>query len=172
MKPEESVRQKVIKKLEAAGWSHDRLRWKPEWPIPATPHDLSKREKGQKYNIAGSADLVAFADNSGASHALQVIFEFKAPHLDSGREQLMRYLSMEPMAKLGFWTNGSASLAIYKRHVNDWLFVEGAPLPQPDDDLTRPPRTTSDMEHASASHRCSTQRSVTSLGCYRRGSRL
>lgn len=139
MKPEESVRQKVIKKLEAAGWSHDRLRWKPEWPIPATPHDLSKREKGQKYNIAGSADLVAFADNSGASHALQVIFEFKAPHLDSGREQLMRYLSMEPMAKLGFWTNGSASLAIYKRHVNDWLFVEGAPLPQPDDDLTRPP---------------------------------
>jgi N-6 DNA Methylase len=139
MKPEESVRQNVIKKLEAAGWSPDRLRWKPEWPIPATPHDLSKREKGQKYAVAGSADLVAFADNSGASHALQVIFEFKAPHLDSGREQLIRYLSMEPMAKLGYWTNGSASLAIYKRHVNDWLVVEGAPLPQPDDDLTRPP---------------------------------
>lgn len=139
MKPEESVRQTVIKKLEAAGWSSDRLRWRPEWPIPATPHDLSKREKGQKYSIAGSADLVAFADNSGASHALQVIFEFKAPHLDSGREQLIRYLSMEPMAKLGYWTNGSASLAIYKRHANDWLVVEGAPLPQPDDDLTRPP---------------------------------
>lgn len=139
MKPEESVRQSVIKKLEALGWSQDRLRWKPEWPIPATPHDLSKREKGQKYNIAGSSDLVAFADDSGASHALQVIFEFKAPHLDAGREQLMRYLSMEPMAKLGYWTNGSASVAIYKRHVNDWLVIEGAGLPQPDDDLTRPP---------------------------------
>lgn len=139
MKPEEAVRQNVIKKLEALGWSTDRLRWKPEWPIPATPHDLSKREKAQKYAVAGSADLVAFADKSGEPHALQVIFEFKAAHLDTGRQQLMRYLSMEPMAKLGYWTNGSESLAIYKRHVNDWLFVEGAPLPQPDDDLTRPP---------------------------------
>jgi len=139
VKPEESVRQAVIKKLEELGWSPGRLRWKPEWPIPATPHDLSKREKGQKYAIAGTTDLVAFADDSGASHALQVIFEFKAPDLDAGREQLMRYLSMEPMAKLGYWSNGSASLAIYKRHVNDWLLVEGAPLPQPDDDLTRPP---------------------------------
>jgi type I restriction enzyme M protein len=68
-----------------------------------------------------------------------VIFEFKAPDIKAGREQLMRYLSMEPMAKLGYWTNGSASLAIYKQHVNDWLEVDGAPLPQPDDDLTRPP---------------------------------
>ncbi|MCP2031150.1 type I restriction enzyme M protein [Okibacterium sp. HSC-33S16] len=89
--------------------------------------------------MAGSADLVAFADDSGGSHALQVIFEFKAPSIDAGREQLLRYLSMEPMAKLGYWTNGTASLAIYKRHVNDWLFIEGAALPQPDDDLTRPP---------------------------------
>jgi hypothetical protein len=139
MKPEESVRQSVINKLMAMGWSADRLRWKPEWPIPATPHDLTKRERGQNYSVAGSADLVAFADASGGSHALQVVFEFKAPSIDKGREQLLRYLSMEPMAKLGYWTNGSSSLAIYKRHINDWLFVEGAALPQPDDDLTRPP---------------------------------
>jgi len=139
MKPEETVRQKVIAKLEASGWSVDRLQWKPEWPIPATPHDLSKRERGQKYAVAGTADLVAFADDSHQSYALQVIFEFKAPDIKAGREQLMRYLSMEPMAKLGYWTNGSASLAIYKQHTNEWLQVEGAPLPQPDDDLTRPP---------------------------------
>ncbi len=133
------VRQDVVAKLEALGWSADRLRWKPEWPIPATPHDLSKRERGQKYAVAGSADLVAFADGSHQSYALQVIFEFKAPNIEAGREQLMRYLSMEPMAKLGYWTNGSASLAIYKQHTNDWLQIKGAPLPQPDDDLTRPP---------------------------------
>ncbi|WP_167285312.1 N-6 DNA methylase [Paraburkholderia sp. Cy-641] len=139
MKPEETVRQKVVAKLEAFGWSADRLQWKPEWPIPATPHDLSKRERGQKYKVAGSADLVAFADDSHQSYALQVIFEFKAPDIKAGREQLMRYLSMEPMAKLGYWTNGSASLAIYKQHTNDWIQIEGAPLPQPDDDLTRPP---------------------------------
>jgi type I restriction enzyme M protein len=139
MKPEEAVRQSIIARLEALGWASDRLQWKPEWAIPATPHDLSKRERGQKYAVAGSADLVAFADGSRQSYALQVIFEFKAPDIKAGREQLMRYLSMEPMAKLGYWTNGSASLAIYKQHVNDWLEVDGAPLPQPDDDLTRPP---------------------------------
>lgn len=139
MKPEETVRQRVIAKLEALGWPSDRLQWRPEWSIPSTPHDLSKRERGQRYAVAGSADLVAFADNSHQSYALQVIFEFKAPDINAGREQLMRYLSMEPMAKLGYWTNGSASLAIYKQHTNDWLEIEGAPLPQPDDDLTRPP---------------------------------
>ncbi|MDN8049889.1 N-6 DNA methylase, partial [Burkholderia multivorans] len=100
---------------------------------------VSKRERGQKYAIAGTADLVAFADDSHQSYALQVIFEFKAPDINAGREQLMRYLSMEPMAKLGYWSNGSASLAIYKQHTNQWLQIEGVPLPQPDDDLTRPP---------------------------------
>lgn len=139
MKPEEAVRQDVIRKLEALGWASDRLQWKPEWPIPSTPHDLSKRERGQKYAVAGSADLVAFADDSHQSYALQVIFEFKAPDINAGREQLMRYLSMEPMAKLGYWTNGSASIAIYKQHTNDWLEIKNAPLPLPDDDLTRPP---------------------------------
>ena len=139
MKPEEAVRQKVIIDLEKMGWASDRLRWRPEWPIPATPHDLSKRERGQKYAVAGSSDLVAFADASQQSYALQVIFEFKAPDIVAGKEQLMRYLSMEPMAKLGYWTNGSSSLAIYKQHSNDWLEVKNAALPQPDDDFTRPP---------------------------------
>lgn len=139
MRAEETVRQRVIARLESSGWEVGRLRWRPEWPIPATPHDLTKRERGQKYAVAGSPDLVAFADNSQASYALQVIFEFKSPDIDAGREQLMRYLSMEPMAKLGYWTNGTNSLAIYKQHTNDWLFVKDAPLPQPDDDLTRPP---------------------------------
>ena len=97
MKPEETVRQKTIAALQNMGWSSDRLQWKPEWSIPATPHDLSKRERGQKFAVAGSADLVAFADDSHQSYALQAIFEFKAPNINAGREQLMRYLSMEPM---------------------------------------------------------------------------
>jgi hypothetical protein len=139
MKPEERVRQSVLKRLEGTGWAVDRLRWRPEWQIPATPHDLSKRERGQKYVSAGSADLVAFADSSQESYALQVIFEFKAPDIQAGREQLIRYLSMEPMVKLGYWTNGTDTLAIYKQHANEWLFIPGAPLPEADDDFTRPP---------------------------------
>jgi len=139
VKPEESVRQEVIKKLKKLGWHETQLRWKPEWPIPDTPHDLTKRERGQKFQICGSADLVAFADDSGEWHALQVVFEFKAPDIDKGRSQLIRYLSNEPMAKMGYWTNGTQSLAVYKRHQADWIYVEGAPLPQPSDNLTQPP---------------------------------
>lgn len=138
-KPEEAVRQHVIRELIRLGWKETQLRWKPEWPVPDTPHDLTKRERGQKYAICGSADLVAFADESGEWYALQVIFEFKAPDIAHGKAQLLRYLSNEPMAKMGYWTNGSQTLAVYKRHQSDWVFVENAGLPHPSDDLTQPP---------------------------------
>ncbi len=138
-KPEEQVRQQVIADLRTNGWKETRLRWKPEWPIPDTPHDLTKRERGQKYAVCGSADLVAFADDSGEPHALQIIFEFKAPTIDKGRLQLIRYLSNEPMARMGFWSNGTETLAVYKSHTNDWIEIVGAALPAPGDDLTQPP---------------------------------
>lgn len=138
-KPEETVRQAVIRELYRLGWRQDQLLWKPEWQIPNAPHDLTKRERGQKYNTCGSADLVAFADDSQKPHALQIIFEFKAPDIGAGKDQLTRYLSCEPLAKMGFWTNGSETLAIYKRHSADWVEVKGAKLPAPSDDLTQPP---------------------------------
>lgn len=93
LKPEETVRQAVIRELHRLGWRHDQLLWKPEWPIPNAPHDLTKRERGQKYNTCGSADLVAFADDSQKPHALQIIFEFKAPDIGPGKDQLTRYLA-------------------------------------------------------------------------------
>jgi hypothetical protein len=139
LKPEESVRQRIIKELLDLGWNENQLRWRPEWQVPDTPHDLTKRERGQKYATCGSADLVAFADESNEWFALQVVFEFKAPDIQAGRSQLIRYLSNEPMAKMGFWTNGSQTLAVYKRHQSDWVFVENAGLPHPTDDLTQPP---------------------------------
>lgn len=137
--PEEKVRQKVIAELKRLGWKESRLRWKPEWQVPDTPHDLTKRERGQKFASCGSVDLVAFADDSGAPHALQVMFEFKEPTIDAGRQQLQRYLSSEPVVRMGYWTNGNSSLAIYKSHTNDWIEVTNAPLPHPGDDLTAPP---------------------------------
>ena len=141
-KPEEKVRQQVLAELKRLGWKESRLRWRPEWPIPDTPHDLTKRERGQKYTVCGSSDLVAFADDSGEPHALQTIFEFKEPTIEKGRMQLMRYLSNEPVARMGFWTNGTKTLAVYKSHTNDWIYVEDAPLPAPGDDLTQPPEKT------------------------------
>jgi type I restriction enzyme M protein len=138
-KPEEAVRQRIIKELKAIGWKDDHLQWKPEWSVPSTPHDLTKRERGQKYSICGRVDLVAFADESREPHALQVLFEFKEPTVDKGRDQLIRYLSSEPVVRMGYWTNGTDSLAVYKSHSNDWVYVPDAPLPNPTDDLTAPP---------------------------------
>jgi len=138
-RPEEVVRQRVLGELIRLGWREAQLQWKPEWPIPDTPHDLTKRERNQRYAICGTADLVAFADGSSQWYALQIIFEFKAPDIDKGEAQLMRYLSNEPMAKMGYWTNGTQTLAIYKRHQAGWVRVENASLPHPSDDLTEPP---------------------------------
>ncbi|HTC73660.1 MAG TPA: N-6 DNA methylase [Solirubrobacteraceae bacterium] len=140
--PEEKVRQHVMAELKKLGWKDSRLRARPEWPIPDTPHDLTKRERGQKYKRCGSSDLVTFADDSGEPHALQIIFEFKAPTIAKGRLQLMRYLASEPVARMGYWTNGTETLAVYKSHTNEWIYVEGAPLPAPGDDLTQPPEKT------------------------------
>ncbi|GAB3211136.1 hypothetical protein GCM10027294_32290 [Marinactinospora endophytica] len=137
--PEESVRQHVISSLKSLGWKESRLQWRPEWQVPATPHDLTKRERGQSFKACGRADLAAFADDSREPHALQVLFEFKAPSIDKGKDQLIRYLASEPVARMGYWTNGSESLAIYKSHTNDWIEVKNAPLPHPGDDLTAPP---------------------------------
>jgi type I restriction enzyme M protein len=139
--PEEAVRQNAISELKRLGWPENRLQWKPEWSVPDTPHDLTKRERKQKFATCGNCDLVAFADESGEPHALQVIFEFKEPTIEAGRHQLMRYLASEPVVRMGYWTNGTSSLAIYKSHTNDWIEVVGAPLPHPGDDLTMPPKT-------------------------------
>src|SRR5205823_12779152 len=40
---------------------------------------------------------------------------------------------------MGYWTNGSASLAIYKTLDGKWVEIENAPLPRPGDDLSKPP---------------------------------
>ena len=140
LKPEERVRQDTVKELLRLGWKEGQLRWKPEWQIPKAPHDLTKRETWPKSTeTCGGADLVAFADNSGGAHALQIIFEFKSPSIEASKVQLIRYLSGEPMAKMGYWTNNTQSLAVYKRHSSDWVEVGNARLPQPSDDLTQVP---------------------------------
>lgn len=136
--PEDKVRDEVIKELLKLGWEKEQL--KKEWAVPDTPHDLSKREKGQQFSRCGRADLAIFADDSQEAHALLIICEFKAPNRTEGGDQLRRYLASEPVVKMGYWTNGTDSLAIYKDHSSDWIEIKGAPIPKPGDDFTRPPQ--------------------------------
>ena len=64
VRPEEIVRQNTLKSLHGLGWREEQIQWKREWPVPDTPHDLTKRERAQKYASCGSCDIVLFDDDS------------------------------------------------------------------------------------------------------------
>ena len=55
LKSEEGVRQATLKELFRLGWREGQLQWKPERQVPKTPHDLTKRERGQKYDVCWKA---------------------------------------------------------------------------------------------------------------------
>ncbi len=133
------VRLPVVAQLVALGWSEDQLRWSPEWRVPKTPHDSAKRERSDSYE-GWPVDLVIFdsEEHAGEWEHVLAIFEFKEPTLEQGQSQLEIYLSREPRAKYGYWTNGDQSVAVYKRPDGTVLVVDGAGLPRPEDNLSKP----------------------------------
>ena len=133
------VRLPTIEKLKKLGWQDSQIQWRPEWRIPRTPHDASKREAGQSFK-SWPADLAIFDSEQHAGewdHVLAIL-EFKEPTLQQGQNQLEIYLSLEPRARYGYWTNGSSSLAVYKLADGTHQVVQGAPLPRPQDNLAKP----------------------------------
>lgn len=62
-----------------------------------------------------------------------IIFETKKPNAAEGRRQLENYLSLEYTAKMGFWTNGVETLAIYRLPSGQFSYQLSAPLPKPTD---------------------------------------
>jgi type I restriction-modification system DNA methylase subunit len=147
------VRLPTVAKLKAVGWQEGQLQWQPEWRVPKTPHDASKREAGQSFK-SWPADLVIFDSEEHAGewdHVLALV-EFKQPTLGQGRNQLEIYLSLEPRARYGYWTNGGKSVAVYKLADGTHHVVEGAPLPRPQDNLAKPsadPLTYDDLRYPS-----------------------
>lgn len=139
MADEEDVRDEIIDKLKEKGWEDDQIQSKPEWRVPDTPHDQTKRQKGQDFDTCGKCDIALFDNDSREYSSLRVIFELKEPTEEKGEAQLMDYLSSEPMAKMGFWTNGTDRLAVYKTlDGRDWIIDKSPSLPRPTDDLTQP----------------------------------
>jgi len=133
-KEHQLVRLPTIEKLKNLGWTEGQLQWSPEWRVPKTPSEAAKREAGKSFE-SFPCDLVIFAseEEHGAVEALLIIFEFKQPDLDEGRQQLEILLSREPRARMGYWSNGSKSVAIYRRADGSFELKEGAPLPKPTD---------------------------------------
>lgn len=133
------VRQPTIQKLIELGWSEGQLQWNPEWRVPKTPHDSAKRDGGKSFE-SWPVDLVIFdaEEHAGEWEHLLAIFEFKQPTLEEGQSQLEIYLSREPRAKYGFWTNGTASVAVFKLPDGNVQAFKGAGLPRPQDNLSKP----------------------------------
>jgi hypothetical protein len=115
------------------------LQWKGEWLVPKNPSQASRREAGERFD-GFPVDLTIFDSPERSSYweSVLAIFEFKAPDKKMGRSQLETYLSLEPRAKLGYWTNGTDSLALYRRANGTFLEVDNPALPRPTDNFEQP----------------------------------
>lgn len=115
------------------------MQWNPEWRVPKTPHDSAKREQSTSFD-SWPVDLAIFdsEEHAGEWEHVLAILEFKEPTLEEGQSQLEIYLSREPRAKYGYWTNGDKSVAVYKLPDGMVQVIEGADLPSPEDNLSKP----------------------------------
>lgn len=134
----QKVRIPTIEALVQAGWDRSQLQWNPEWRVPKSPHDAASREVGRSFS-SWPVDLAIFEDAStvGSWEHVLIICEFKAPDLQGGVSQLEMYLTREPRARMGFWTNGVDDVRVYKLPDGGFLHVKGRGIPHPGEDLTK-----------------------------------
>ncbi len=130
------VRLPLIDKLIKLGWDKNQLHYEPEWRVPKTPSEASKRELGQSFK-SFPIDLAIFDHPShvGLYEHLQIIIETKAPDKNEGINQLKIYMSLEPHVLLGIWTNGTDITLVYRTSDGKFDVREKALLPKPTDSL-------------------------------------
>lgn len=148
--PENTLTRKpLVKQLVELGWDIKQLKTSPEWRIPKRPSEAAKREIGQKFE-SYPVDLVIFDDLNHVDHweHVKIIFETKKPNAEEGMSQLEIYLSLEPRAIAGYWTNGSEVSALYRMADGKFKRADHVNLPKPTDNLRFPgdkPITWSDL---------------------------
>jgi len=138
----EQVRLPIVDQLRKLGWSDAQIQYEPEWRVPKNPSQASKRERGGSYD-GFPVDITLFdssTDNQDWERVL-VLFELKRPGRQEGRAQLETLLGLEPRARVGFWTNGTESLALYRRADGTFDPINDAPLPRPDDNFSMEAKT-------------------------------
>jgi type I restriction enzyme M protein len=97
----------LVEKLVGLGWSLAQIVFgKSEWRVPKTPSEAAKRELGNSYD-GFPVDIAVFdsPENCRNYRHLLFIVECKQPDLKNGLQELETYLSLEPFAKLGIWSN-------------------------------------------------------------------
>lgn len=132
------VRLPLVEKLIKLGWDKNQLLYEPEWRVPKTPSDASKRELGQSFK-SFPIDIAIFDHPShvGEYEHLQIIVETKAPNKTEGINQLQIYMSLEPYVLLGIWTNGTDITLVYRTPDGKYDIYEKGTLPKPTDSLIR-----------------------------------
>ena len=129
----EHVRLPLVQQLSQLGWSDEQIQYEPEWRVPKNPSEASKRERGGSYE-GYPVDIVLFdaAAEGDDWQRILVVFELKRPNRMEGKAQLETYLSLEPRARVGFWTNGTDRLALYRRRTAPSTKSRDTPIPRPD----------------------------------------
>lgn len=104
----EKTGKKLIELLESRGWSKDMMMINPEYRVPKSPSEASKREKNSKTWKGFPVDLAVFDSvrNVGDPAHIVMIAETKKPGVHEGLSQLQTYMSLEPTAKIGIWMSG------------------------------------------------------------------
>ena len=131
------TRLPLIDSLVEKGWDINQMQYSPEWLVPKTPSEASRREKNAKFQ-GFPVDLVIFDDaaNVGDYRHIEIIVETKKPNAKEGINQLEIYMVLEPYAKMGIWTNGKDIVTVH-RAIDGQLKVNLlGRLPYPEDDLT------------------------------------
>lgn len=131
------TRMPLIQQLIEMGWDINQMQYSPEWVVPKTPSEASKREKKAKFQ-GFPVDLVIFdsAANLGDYRHILIIAETKKPDVLEGINQLEIYLALEPYAKMGIWTNGHDIATVHKTIDGQFKINFHGRLPYPEEDLT------------------------------------
>jgi hypothetical protein len=132
------TRLPLLAELERLGWDPNQMQYQPEWRVPKTPSEASKREAGQSFQ-GFPVDIAIFDNisNLGNYENIQIIVETKAPNIDEGINQLKIYLSLEPHTLLGIWSNGSAICLVYRTSQGGFEVERNGALPRPGDSLIK-----------------------------------
>lgn len=148
------VRLPLIEDLVKLGWQREQLQFSPEWHVPKTPSEASKREAGASYK-GFPVDIAIFdePENLGHWEHIVAIFETKSPGKKEGISQLETYLSLEPRVKVGYWTNGTDIASLFRLPDGSFKKELNASLPKSIDDLVAPtekPVTWDDLQPSKA----------------------
>lgn len=103
----------LVQFLIDRGWHLGQIHFgKKEWRVPKSPSEATKREKRESFD-GFPCDVAIFDDPKrlGDPRHLVAILEAKTPNEDAGVSQLESYMTAEPYARVGIWTNTADSSA-------------------------------------------------------------